>query len=94
MDPMQQPLNSRPEFEVSLEEATIRSCSLRDGKLDVTLTNNLRLEFSPTHFGVTRYLYVVENHPLGVLPSNFVEKIELLLREGLLGEPKLIALSE
>ena len=92
MEPGQQKSNADTEVRISLSEATIRSCSLDDGTLDVTLTNNLRLQFSPTSPGVKRYLYVVENGPCGLTPDEFVERVEQLLRMGELGVPKLIDL--
>ena len=92
MEPGQQKSNADTEVRISLSEATIRSCSLDDGALDVTLTNNLRLQFSPTEPGVRRYFHVAEYGPRGHAPDDFVERVELLLREGLLGVPKLIDL--
>ena len=56
MEPRQQSPSHHTKVEISLAKATIRSCSLDRGKLDVTLTNNLRLKFSPTDRGVRRYL--------------------------------------
>ncbi len=92
MEPGQQKSNAETEVRISLSEATIRSCSLDDGTLDVTLTNNLRLQFSPTPPGVRRYLHVVEHGPSGLAPDEFVERVEQLLRMGELGVPKLIDL--
>jgi hypothetical protein len=80
--------DSQPE--VSLTDARIHSCSLDDGKLDITLTTGLRMKFSPTHRGVKRYLYVAEYGPRGHAPDDFVERIERLLRDGYLGVPKLV----
>jgi len=92
MEPGQQKSNADTEVRISLSEATIRSCSLDDGTLDVTLTNNLRLQFSPTQPGVKRYLHVAEHGPRGHAPDDFVERFEQLLRMGELGVPKLIDL--
>jgi len=92
MEPQQQKSNADTEVRISLSEATIRSCSLDDGTLNVTLANSLRLQFSPTEPGVKRYLHVAEYGPRGHAPDDFVERVELLLREGLLGVPKLIDL--
>ena len=92
MEPGQQKSNADTEVRISLSEASIRSCSLDDGTLDVTLTNNLRLQFSPTEPGVKRYFHVVEHGPRGHAPDDFVERVEQLLRMGELGVPKLIDL--
>ena len=90
MEPRQQSPTPHTKVEISLAKATIRSCSLDRGKLDVTLTNNLQLKFSPTQRGVRRYLHVVEYGPLGFMPDDFVARIQKLLRMGYLGVPKLI----
>jgi hypothetical protein len=92
MKPQQEKPTPDTEVQISLADATIRSCSLDEGRLDITLTNNLRLQFRPTLLGVRRYLYVIESvHPANV-PDNFVERIEQLLRDGQLGVPKLVDL--
>ena len=90
MKPQQQKPTPDTEAQVSLADATIRSCSLDEGRLDITLTTNLRLQFRPTKFGVRRYLHVVENGHRANAPDNFVERIEQLLRDGQLSTPKLV----
>ena len=88
MEPSQQSPISHTKLQISLAKATIRSCELERGKLDVTLTNNLRLRFSPTDAPVRRYLHVVGAR--GCIPDDFVKRIERLLRAGELGLPKLV----
>jgi hypothetical protein len=86
MEPRQQ----KPSSEVSLADATIRTVALHDGQLDITFSNNLRVKFRPTDWPVKRYLYVVEHLQYPSLPSNFVERIEGLLRSGHLGTAELV----
>ena len=94
METLQPIPNPNANVAIALADSTVRSCSLDENQLDVTLTNSLRLQFLPSNPDVKRYLAVVENRHLANVPGDFVDQVERFLRDGKLGVPKLVDFAE
>jgi len=92
------PQRNQPSIEVSipLDQARIRSCLVDTERFQLTLTNNLSLDFHPRDPEVLRYLNAVEHDPDGAVPDDFLGRMERFLHEGRLGVPQLVdfAISE
>ena len=81
---------SSDEVRIPLAHAKIRSCLVDSERFQLTLTNNLSLDFHPRDPEVLRYLNTVEHDPDGGFPDDFLDRMERFLHEGKLGVPQLV----